>query len=98
MNIVESVLASSECDIVFAHMVEMAILVTRLVVEFAKHLPGFETISKDDQITLLKVRTTRRHLNAVHTDCRYLGVDTVSCWKIWKSCLCWLRYSDNAKW
>ena len=50
-----SMQASSEADLVFGHMVEMAILVTRLVVEFAKHLPGFQTISKDDQITLLKV-------------------------------------------
>jgi len=47
--------ASSEADMIFGHMVEMAILVTRLVVEFAKHLPGFQTISKDDQIALLKV-------------------------------------------
>jgi len=54
MNIVSLLLASCEADVVFGHMVEMAILVTRLVVEFAKHLPGFQMITKDDQITLLK--------------------------------------------
>jgi len=54
MNIVSSLEASCEADMVFGHMVEMAILVTRLVVEFAKHLPEFQTISKDDQIALLK--------------------------------------------
>lgn len=53
--------ASNQADIVFGHMVEMAILVTRLVVEFAKHLPGFEMISKDDQIALLKVTHTHTH-------------------------------------
>jgi len=51
-----SVQASGDMmDMVFGHMVEQAILVTRLVVEFAKHLPGFQMISKDDQIALLKV-------------------------------------------
>jgi len=59
MNIVSLLLASCEADVVFGHMVEMAILVTRLVVEFAKHLPGFQTLSKDDQITLLKASQTR---------------------------------------
>ena len=56
MNIVSSLLASNEADVVFGHMVEMAVVVTRLVVEFAKHLPGFQTLSKDDQIALLKAR------------------------------------------
>jgi len=42
-------------DTIFTHMVEMTILVTRLVIEFAKHLPGFQTLDKDDQIILLKV-------------------------------------------
>ena len=59
MNIVSLLLASCEADVVFGHMVEMAILVTRLVVEFAKHLPGFQMISKDDQIALLKASQTR---------------------------------------
>ena len=54
MNIVSSLQSSCEADAVFGHMVEMAIIVTRLVVEYAKHLPGFQTISKDDQIALLK--------------------------------------------
>lgn len=40
---------------VFRHMAEMTILVTHLVVEFAKHLPGFVSLSREDQIVLLKV-------------------------------------------
>lgn len=51
-----SLQSSCEVDAAFGHMVEMAIIVTRLVVEFAKRLPGFQTISKDDQIALLKAR------------------------------------------
>jgi len=51
-----SLQSSCEVDAAFGHMVEMAIVVTRLVVEFAKRLPGFQTISKDDQIALLKAR------------------------------------------
>jgi len=56
MNIMSSLQSSCEVDAAFGHMVEMAIVVTRLVVEFAKRLPGFQTISKDDQIALLKAR------------------------------------------
>jgi len=61
MNIVASMQSSCEADRLFGHMVEMAIIVTRLVVEYAKHLPGFQTLSKDDQITLLKVRGSVVH-------------------------------------
>nr|AUS83915.1 ecdysone receptor [Eisenia fetida] len=54
---------------VFRHMAEMTILVTHLVIEFAKHLPGFLVLDKDDQIVLLKgsasevmmLRTARRY-------------------------------------
>ena len=42
-------------DAIFVHMVEMTILVTRLIVEFAKSLPGFRNLVKEDQIVLLKV-------------------------------------------
>lgn len=37
-------------------MAQMTVLVTRLMVEFAKSLPGFIELSMDDQIILLKVR------------------------------------------
>jgi len=40
---------------VFQHMVNMTVLVTHLVVEFSKKLPGFLDLEKDDQIILLKV-------------------------------------------
>jgi ecdysone receptor len=69
MNIAKSFVVSSASDAIFGHMVEMTILVTRLVVEFAKHLPGFQNLAKDDQIALLKgsasevmmLRTARRY-------------------------------------
>ncbi|ESO11616.1 hypothetical protein HELRODRAFT_108893 [Helobdella robusta] len=56
-------------DAIFVYMVEMAILVTRLIVEFAKNLPGFRGLLKEDQIILLKasssevmmLRTARRY-------------------------------------
>jgi ecdysone receptor len=58
---------------VFQHMVNMTVLVTHLVVEFAKKLPGFLDLEKDDQIVLLKgsasevmiLRTARRYNPAV---------------------------------
>ena len=40
---------------VYQHMAEMTLLVTQLVVECAKKMPGFIDLDKDDQITLLKV-------------------------------------------
>jgi Ligand-binding domain of nuclear hormone receptor len=46
---------AAAADRIFAHMVEMTILVTRLIVEFAKHLPGFRDLGREDQIVLLKV-------------------------------------------
>jgi ecdysone receptor len=69
LNIAKSFVVSSASDAIFGHMVEMTILVTRLVVEFAKHLPGFQNLNKDDQITMLKgsasevmmLRTARRY-------------------------------------
>lgn len=36
-------------------MASTFVLITKLIVEFAKCMPGFLTLSKDDQITLLKV-------------------------------------------
>ncbi|XP_013421724.1 ecdysone receptor [Lingula anatina] len=64
---------SSNCEnvteMIFIQMAEMTILVTQLIVEFAKRLPGFMTLGKEDQIILLKgsacevmmLRTARRY-------------------------------------
>ena len=43
-------------ETIYKQMAEMTILVTQLVVEFAKNMPGFLQCDKEDQITLLKVR------------------------------------------
>lgn len=55
LNLSETMSAAALSDAIFVHMVEMTILVTRLVVEFAKRLPGFDSVCKDDRIVLLKV-------------------------------------------
>lgn len=39
---------------IYKHMAEMTVLVTQLVVEFAKCLPGFSDLDREDQIVLLK--------------------------------------------
>ncbi|CAK9303182.1 unnamed protein product [Gordionus sp. m RMFG-2023] len=59
----------------FSHCTELTILVTQLIVEFTKRLPGFQTLLREDQITLLKaavfelmvLRTARRY--DLETDC-----------------------------
>ncbi|CAD5110628.1 DgyrCDS13 [Dimorphilus gyrociliatus] len=56
-------------EMLFKNMAEMTILTTHLIVDFAKHLPGFLTLDREDQITLLKgsacevmmIRTARRY-------------------------------------
>jgi ecdysone receptor len=56
-------------EMIFKQMAGMTILVTQLVVEFAKHLPGFTSLEREDQIILLKgcalevmmIRTARRY-------------------------------------
>ena len=45
---------------IYKHMAEMTVLVTQLVVEFAKRLPRFTLIPQSDQIVLLKVRGQRQ--------------------------------------
>lgn len=53
----------------FQHFLELTILGVQLLVRFAKHLPGFESLSMNDQIILLKessievfnLQTTRRY-------------------------------------
>jgi ecdysone receptor len=43
-----------ESDRLFQHMTEMTILTVQLIVEFSKNLPGFPTLCREDQISLLK--------------------------------------------
>ncbi|GFX35598.1 ecdysone receptor [Trichonephila clavipes] len=53
----------------FQHITEITILTVQLIVEFSKRVPGFDTISREDQITLLKacssevmmLRTARKY-------------------------------------
>lgn len=40
----------------FQHVTEMTILTVQLIVEFSKRVPFFDTLFREDQITLLKVR------------------------------------------
>ena len=44
----------SESDSLFRHITEMTILTVNLIVEFCKHLPGFASLEKDDQVVILK--------------------------------------------
>lgn len=41
-------------DIRFRHITEITILTVQLIVEFAKRLPGFDKLLREDQIALLK--------------------------------------------
>ncbi|KAG0428142.1 hypothetical protein HPB47_024852 [Ixodes persulcatus] len=38
----------------FQHITEITILTVQLIVEFSKRVPGFDTLAREDQITLLK--------------------------------------------
>ncbi|GFV47624.1 ecdysone receptor [Trichonephila clavipes] len=40
------------------HITEITILTVQLIVEFSKRVPGFDTISREDQITLLKASSS----------------------------------------
>lgn len=40
----------------FQHITEITILTVQLIVEFSKRVPGFDSLLREDQITLLKVR------------------------------------------
>lgn len=44
----------------FQHITEITILTVQLIVEFSKRVPGFDTLLREDQITLLKVSTKNR--------------------------------------
>ena len=48
----------SDSEAKFKHITEMTILTVQLTVEFSKRLPGFDTLLREDQITLLKVIST----------------------------------------
>lgn len=50
-------------EAVYQHMAEMTILVTQLVVEFAKKLPGFQDLAREDQINVLKVCSFVKYLS-----------------------------------
>ncbi|KAK6638094.1 hypothetical protein RUM44_008519 [Polyplax serrata] len=43
-----------ESDVNFRHITEITILTVQLIVEFAKSLPGFDQLLREDQIALLK--------------------------------------------
>lgn len=42
-------------DMRYRHITEITILTVQLIVEFAKKLPGFDKLLREDQIVLLKV-------------------------------------------
>lgn len=42
-------------EVRFRHITEITILTVQLIVEFAKRLPGFDKLLREDQIALLKV-------------------------------------------
>ncbi|XP_063233118.1 ecdysone receptor isoform X5 [Bacillus rossius redtenbacheri] len=44
----------NQSDIKFRHITEITILTVQLIVEFAKRLPGFDKLLREDQIALLK--------------------------------------------
>ena len=45
--------SSDQSDHLFRHMTEMTILTVQLIVEFSKHLPGFQTLCRDDQVCII---------------------------------------------
>lgn len=51
-----------QADMRFRHITEITILTVQLIVEFAKRLPGFDKLLREDQIALLKVRNVQTHV------------------------------------
>jgi len=49
-----------QSDLRFRHITEITILTVQLIVEFAKRLPGFDKLLREDQIALLKVLSRLR--------------------------------------
>jgi len=58
-----------QSDTTYQIITEMTILTVQLIVEFAKRLPGFDKLVREDQITLLKVTET---IHSVTTSLRFL--------------------------
>lgn len=60
----------------FAHFTELAIMSVQEIVDFAKQLPGFLELTREDQIALLKTSTIEVSLPSGHFDwfCNYFSV------------------------
>lgn len=43
-----------ESESLFRHITEITILTVQLIVQFSRHLPGFQTLNRADQVILLK--------------------------------------------
>ena len=58
-----------ESESLFRHITEITILTVQLIVQFSRHLPGFQTLNRADQVILLKacssevmmIRAARRY-------------------------------------
>ncbi|XP_068081566.1 ecdysone receptor-like [Anabrus simplex] len=50
----QSLDGEDQSDLRFRHITQITILTVQLIVEFAKRLPGFDKLLREDQITLLK--------------------------------------------
>jgi len=58
-----------ESESLFRHITEITILTVQLIVQFSRHLPGFQTLNRSDQVILLKacssevmmIRASRRY-------------------------------------
>jgi ecdysone receptor len=58
-----------ESESLFRHITEITILTVQLIVQFSRHLPGFQTLNRADQVILLKacssevmmIRASRRY-------------------------------------
>jgi len=57
----------------FAHFTELAIMSVQEIVDFAKQLPGFLELTREDQIALLKTSTIEV--------CSGSCLDYVTCWR-----------------
>ena len=63
--------AETESDRLFQHMTEMTILTVQLIVEFSKHLPGFQTLCREDQVCAMTamVDNATVSMGSVHFNC-----------------------------
>lgn len=60
----------------FAHFTELAIMSVQEIVDFAKQLPGFLELTREDQIALLKTSTIEVSLPSGHFEwfCDHISV------------------------